>query len=75
VDSTVTDIANGVRALEVGVDALCRIAEFGGVQGDWAMDALQEVRSIMVPAPPKLCLAPYEGNVFAFDRALGEGRR
>jgi hypothetical protein len=51
-DENITrDVVNGVKALEIAVDALARIGELGGVQGDWAMDALREVNGLMVGRP------------------------
>lgn len=51
IDTTATDVANGVKALQVAVDALGMIAALGGVQGDWALDALREVKATMFSPP------------------------
>lgn len=50
-ETTAQDVANGVKALQVGVDALNMIAGFGGVQGDWALDALREIKHVMFDEP------------------------
>lgn len=64
-NTTATDVACSVKALQVGVDALGMIAGFGGVQGDWAMDALREIKRVIgagdEPAPTpqrRLTLVP-----------------
>jgi hypothetical protein len=61
IGTTTADVLGGVRALSVAVDTLARIAELGGVQGDWAKDALGEVNALVMGERP--ALRAVEGGV------------
>jgi len=53
-DETLTrDVARGVKALGVAVDTLAQVAKFGGVQGQWAVDALREVNRLLGGEQPE----------------------
>lgn len=66
VDRVLADVKQGVRALDLAVTSLQKIALMGGVQGDWAKDAIAEIGDLMVGKPTPV--------ISIWDRALGEGR-
>jgi hypothetical protein len=78
-DATIDAAAHArrsVKALQVAVDALGMIAGLGGVQADWAMNALREIDSLICADASERAQWPL-GRTMAdtLDTALGEGRR
>lgn len=73
--TTARDVAQGVKALQVGVDALGMIAGLGGVQGDWALDALREINHLVVGDEPTLRLVENDDPHLRGMIAVQRGRR
>ncbi len=68
---TLEDAVNSVTALQLAVDTLGRIAEFGGVQGAWSVQTLQKINEMMLGAPR----APLRAVEDPLEAATGSTRR
>jgi hypothetical protein len=76
IKTTGRDLANGITALQTAVSALGMIAGLGGVQGDWAADALRDIEHTMIPPEPVRMgdVLRLVGADARYDAAGGQGR-